>query len=131
MLSSVHSKLASLSDDFKASFQTNYDFVKIYTNLVDQVDKIWHSRRNFYEQQVTKTCEQMGVLLKPLPSVDIHNLSTFVKATKDQDKKLLKLCDDATNIIAGVEADVLAFGCKEHDVCSNKAVPCQCLMARM
>ncbi len=128
MLKSVFNTLDSLDDDFKRAFQSSDMFVNIYDGIAALGESIWNSRRKFYEDEVNRICSSSDGLMKSIPEVNIADLGPFIKATKenDCDKKLLKACDSASDLIAAIESDVVAFGCKDVDVCPNKSVPCLC-----
>ena len=96
--------------------------LKIFTELSALGDQIFGNRRQFYEKEVTRLTESIQVILKKIPDVDIKELSGFVKTAKEYDQKLLKYCDSVTDLFAGVEADLRAFGCKEQSLCANKSV---------
>lgn len=123
MLTAVYSKLVSIDETFQNEFQSSSEFVKIFTELSALGDQIFRTRREFYEKEVTRLTESIQIILKKIPIVDMKELSVFVKTAKQNDQKLLKLCDSVTDLFAGVEADLRAFGCKEQSLCENKSVP--------
>lgn len=132
MIKSVFNTLAPLDDDFKKAFPSCDMFVKIYDGVATVGESIWNSRRKFYEEEVKRICSSCDCLMKGIPELNIADLGPFVKATKENecDRKLLKVCDSASDLIAAIESDVVAFGCKDVDVCPNKPVPCLCYFSR-
>lgn len=122
MLQSVFAGLKEY-DGFTEAFPSFDSFEGIYKHLMSRGDELWNSRKGFYEKSVLDLVAGLQQSLKSIPELNMNDIESFVKASKAQEKQLLKGCDGAADLIAGLEADVAEFGLQNHsDLCKNKPV---------
>lgn len=118
VLQDVVNTLAIADDSFSSTFPNGTTLDGLVSKLGEVADSKLSERASTYQEMANKQISTLNPIVKSLPDVKIDSLKAFLTQTKKHEKSLLEGCETLSDIKAAVEADVIAFGCKDTDLCN-------------